>query len=190
MKTKLLIKRIILYGRIALAATLIMIIALSDRELAFFWIPIFLASDLAVWALVKLIRQSSLKAEYLACKRLEFIRQIAELTYMYGYNTDVFYRKICEMMHLDELKKNSVMDFNFELEKYRFLKKMDDLSMDDAEFYCLIKSGFSTRELSIIFGHGNPKSIYVKKCRLMKKINKQIPQNNNPSEDTAKKQES
>lgn len=190
MKRRLFIKRIILYGRIALAVILILIIAVSDRELAFFWLPIILASDLVILVTVKLIQQSSLKAECLAYKRLEFIRKIAELAYMYGYNTDVFYRRICETMHLEELKKNSVMDFNFEMGKHRFLKRMDDLSMDDAEFYCLIKSGFTTRELSIILGHRNPKSIYVKKCRLMKKIKKQIPKDNNPQEDSVKNQES
>ena len=126
----------------------------------------------AVFILMQSIHSRHKKLEHLACKRLEFIRQIAELAYVYSHDTDLFYRKICGMMHIEELKKKLVIDFNLESKKHRLLRKEDSLSQDDVEFYYLIKNDFNTRELSVIFGHRNPKSIYVKKCRLMKKIRK------------------
>ena len=102
----------------------------------------------------------------LAENRLALLRRIIELGYTHEPCKDLFYKKVCDLVSIEELKRHPVVDF----EAYREFHSQVPLSKDDLEFYCLLEAGFLPRELSIIYGHANPVSVYVKKHRIMSKL--------------------
>lgn len=46
------------------------------------------------------------------------------------------------------------------------------LKREDAELWALMEIGFTARELTIIYGHTNSGSIYVKVARLRKRLHR------------------
>jgi len=103
----------------------------------------------------------------LADNRLKLLRQIIELGYTLEPRKDLFYRKVCDLVGIAELKRHPVVDF----EAYRKFHGQLPLSKSDLDFYCLLEAGFSRRELAVVYGHANSISIYVKKHRIMSKLN-------------------
>jgi len=102
----------------------------------------------------------------LAHNRLELMRKIIEMSYVYEPRKDVFHRKVCDLVRISELKRHLIVDFESYCKRHAHLP----LSKSDLEFCCLLEAGFSHKELSIIYSHTNEHSIYVKKARIMKKL--------------------
>ena len=102
----------------------------------------------------------------MADNRLELLRKIIELGYTHKSRKDIFYSKVCELVRISELKRSQIVDFEPCLDTEHKLH----LSRKDLEFYCLLEAGFSDKELSIVYGHSNFRSIYVKKNRILHKM--------------------
>ena len=102
----------------------------------------------------------------LADNRLELLRKIIELGYTHESRKEIFYSKVFELLRISELKRKPIVDF----EAYHKSENKLHLSKKDLEFYCLLEAGFSDKELSVIYGHSNFRSIYTKKHRILHKI--------------------
>ncbi|GHV01684.1 hypothetical protein FACS1894159_09870 [Bacteroidia bacterium] len=121
------------------------------------------------------MRQSRRKCRYcsrqtihrqLADNRLELLRHIIELSYVHKPRKNLFYDKVCEMVHISELKRRNIIDFDAAKTSSCDLP----LRGKDLEFFCLLQEGFTQRELSVVYDMSNPHSIYVKKHRIMSKL--------------------
>lgn len=117
------------------------------------------------------------RREKLQSKRLLLLRRLIDYSYTYKYDKDLFYKKFCEEINIDKLKKYNLINLG-EIIKEQDLsekpikqKKIEKLSQDDYEFMCLLNEGFTSRELSVIFGLSHPQSIYVKRHRIRTRLN-------------------
>ena len=95
------------------------------------------------------------------------------LAFTYGHDLETFHKKFVEMVNVENLKRYKVIEVSEQALK-------DDahgldidpahLNQKELEMYCLTKCGFTSREMAVIYGIKSINSIYVKKCRLKKKL--------------------
>lgn len=117
------------------------------------------------------------RREKLQSKRLLLLRRLIDYSYTYKYDKDLFYRKFCEEINIDKLKKYNLINLGEIIKEQDLVekpikqKKIEKLSQDDYEFMCLLNEGFTSRELSVIFGLSHPQSIYVKRHRIRTRLN-------------------
>lgn len=117
------------------------------------------------------------RREKLQSKRLLLLRRLIDYSYTYKYDKDLFYKKFCEEINIDKLKKYNLINLGEIIKEQDLLekpikqKKIEKLSQDDYEFMCLLNEGFTSRELSVIFGLSHPQSIYVKRHRIRARLN-------------------
>lgn len=107
--------------------------------------------------------------KHLADERLKYIRQIIELCYIHSSNPSKFRNKVVDMVSIEGLNASKIIDYA-SLIKSCSDKERECLSHADLQLYCLLKEGFTPKELTMVYNHANPTSIYVKKSRLLKKI--------------------
>lgn len=109
-------------------------------------------------------------------QRLLLLRRLIDHSYTYKYDKALFYKKFCEEINIDKLKKHHLLNTGEIIRTQNITgtplraRKLDKLSQDDYEFICLLNEGFTSRELSMIFGLSHPQSIYVKRHRIRTRL--------------------
>ncbi len=134
--------------------------------------------------------------ERIAQNRLNHLKYLIYLSYLYESRKDIFFRKFRESVRLEELKKKSIVTFTYDPEQIadfilqknlladkanisydptkiskKILSKHIDnfLSAKDREILTLMACGFLEKELHVILEMKNPASIHVKLHRIRKK---------------------
>ena len=134
--------------------------------------------------------------ECIAENRLNRLKHLIYLSYLYESRKDIFFRKFRESVRLEELKKKSIVTFTYDpkqiadfilqknlladkanisydptkISKNILTKHIDDfLSAKDREILTLMACGFLEKELHVILEMKNPASIHVKLHRIRKK---------------------
>lgn len=109
-----------------------------------------------------------------ACQRMLLIRRLIDLSYTYSANKDLFYRKFCETINISELQRLNIVDQEVVAYDnpgyFNCRADIDNLSFNDRYLWNLILEGYTPRELSIVYNHSNPHSIYVKRSRFMNRL--------------------
>jgi hypothetical protein len=117
----------------------------------------------------------------IAENRLVFIRDIVELRHLYANNEARLIRYLTEVMRIENLRAIDIIDFDH----YATILETNKISLGatEMELSCFVYNGFTAHELRLLYGHGNPESIYVRMNRIRAKINKQLAQAANAEEE-------
>ncbi len=102
------------------------------------------------------------------------VREMIDLAYLYGSDTDKFYRKFIETINVKSLQQRGVIDPDVLLHTPKYNLMCSELKKEDAELWTLLKAGFTTRELMMVYGHTNINSVYVKVNRLRKRLDRKM----------------
>ncbi len=102
------------------------------------------------------------------------VREMIDMAYLYEGDSEKFYCKFIEIIHVKSLRERGVIDPDMLLQTPRYNRMCRELKCDDAELWALLKAGFTTRELMMIYGHTNINSIYVKVNRLRKRLDRKM----------------
>ncbi len=103
---------------------------------------------------------------------IQLTRDTIDLAYIYNDNPEKFYSKFLEQINVSSLRERGIIDSDILLHSrlHKFIYKK--LPNRDAELWVLRKTGFTARELTIIYNLNNINSIYVKLYRLNKRFDK------------------
>lgn len=103
------------------------------------------------------------------------MQKILELASLYSNNAELFHEKFKK--DLWQESKNEYFGDMYEIVNNRFYgvieylkEKYPDLNNEDLNLCCLICFGFSNNQISLLFGHTNPDSIFTKRHKLRKKL--------------------
>ncbi len=102
------------------------------------------------------------------------IREMIDMAYVYESDTDKFYQKFREKISVESLRDRGIIEPDMLLHKPHYHRMCSELKREDAELWALLKAGFKTRELMVIYGHTNINSVYVKINRLRKRLNRKM----------------
>ena len=105
----------------------------------------------------------------LAQRRFKLIRSIIDIIHTYDFDSDLCVKKLRAIVHIDELRRQSILNLDHDMDKYTKKANGEELPRNDVEFICLAKAGFTPRELCVIYDLANLNSFYVKKHRVMKR---------------------
>ena len=94
--------------------------------------------------------------------RLALIKKLISLAYLYSDNGR-FYRKFTECINITSLKDQGVIEIDRAGEGISLSKK-------EVELYTLMQNGFTPQEISVILGEKDVNNVYVRQCRLRKKL--------------------
>ena len=128
--------------------------------------------------------------------RLNHLKFLMHSGYLYESKKEIFYRKFRESVTLEELKRNSIIDFTYspeqiadyilhgnvlsgnanidynpaEISRKILVERISgSLSGKEMEMLSFLASGFTLKELNVIFGMKHHMSISVKIHRIRKK---------------------
>ncbi|MDR2936463.1 MAG: hypothetical protein LBU80_03870 [Rikenellaceae bacterium] len=109
-------------------------------------------------------------------RRLALIRELIGLAFLYGHDTELFYRRFIQAVGIRSLKEKQIIGIPEEvLENAEQLALREGrLSEAEIEMCSLEKCGFTDEELCILYGYKNKNSIYVKRCRINRKLNRKL----------------
>jgi len=103
------------------------------------------------------------------------LQKILELASLYSNNSDLFHKKYKKDLWNES--KNQYFDDMHDIinDKYfgvidELKNKYPDLNEEDLNLCCLICFGLSNNQISMLFGHTNPNSIFTKRHKLRKKL--------------------
>lgn len=105
---------------------------------------------------------------------MSLVREMIDLAYTYESDTDKFYRKFMETINVKSLRERGVIDPDILLHTPMYNRMCSELKSEDAELWALLKAGFTTRELMMVYGHTNINSVYVKVNRLKKRLGRKM----------------
>lgn len=115
------------------------------------------------------------KCERTAKKRLELIREVIDIVYSYSFDEELLERKILKAVKAEKLIDSEIVNMDTVMPNNNKPDNSGAITKDDVDFYCLLRSGFSMRELSVVYGNATQKSLYVRKHRVLKKFEKTKP---------------
>lgn len=94
--------------------------------------------------------------------KLALIRRLISLAYLYSDNGK-FYRRFTECINIASLRDHGIIEINNTTGEML-------LSKNELELYSLMQYGFTPQEISVILGEKDVNNVYVKQCRLRKKL--------------------
>lgn len=120
-----------------------------------------------------LIRKNRLlrEIETQAADRLQYIRTLIEIVYIYKHDTQLMLKHLQAEMTIKRLLNSHVVADKCD-ERYPGGIKC---TKKDKLLYMLYQEGFSTKELCVLFELNNLNSVYVKCCRMNKKMKTETP---------------
>lgn len=96
--------------------------------------------------------------------RLLYIKDCIDLLYVYGrHDASKLYKKFKQLSNVKQLARYNIADAT--IPKGDFRRKWHKLTPAEKQLVILMNTGFSNRELSVIFDVGKVSSIYVKYYR-------------------------
>ncbi len=98
------------------------------------------------------------------------LREMIDMAYVYECDREKFYYKFLEKISVESLRERGIIDPEAVSRQPRYNLMCGRLKREDAELWALMEIGFTARELTIIYGHTNSGSIYVKVARLRKRL--------------------
>lgn len=103
------------------------------------------------------------------------LQKLLELASLYSNNSDLFHKKYKKDLWNES--KNQYFDDMHDIinDKYfgiidELKSKYPDLNEEDLNLCCLICFGLTNNQISMLFGHTNPNSIFTKRHKLRKKL--------------------
>lgn len=110
------------------------------------------------------------------CHRLALIRELINLAFLYGHDTDLFYRKFIQTVGISSLKEKHIFEIPEEVSENaeQLALREKRLSEEEIEMCNLEKCGFTDEELCILYGYKNKNSIYVRRYRINRKLNRKL----------------
>lgn len=109
-------------------------------------------------------------------KRFQTIRQLIDISYRYGSNSDVFISKFKAQMNVNQLERGVLSDLTtvVNAKYYGVVDYLSvhhpDLKDDDMILLCLICCKFSALEMTVFYNYTNDKTIYSRRSRLARKM--------------------
>lgn len=102
------------------------------------------------------------------------LRNMIDNAFIYDENPAKFHSKFLEMVSVESLRAHGIIDPDALLRTPKYNRTCKELRCEDAELWTFLMAGFSSRELKIIYGLTNLNSVYVKRNRLKKRLNKKM----------------
>lgn len=140
-------------------------------------IPLYVfAAFAAATALVVLFRylvrrlRDYRRISHLARQRMQLLRRLLTLAYVFGSNPALFLKKFREEVDIRRLESCDVL-CNYQDQRQLESRKADGhtLNRQDMLLCILLEKGFTPQELSVMYGMKNHNSIYVRHARIRKK---------------------
>lgn len=98
---------------------------------------------------------------------VNIIRSLISLTCKYSSNKELFFKKIMDIIHVDELKRLHIIDTDtMDCGDIN----IDKLNPEERVVYSLMDYGFTAQEINVICRHKSINSTYVKQYRIRKKL--------------------
>lgn len=156
--------------------------------LLFLWIIL----NVRVWVIFLLIYAGIITMAFLydifcawRCKReriyakevrrlMLLIRNLIDMAFIYDEDCEKFYRKFLEEVSVESLSRRGIIDPDALLRTPHYNKACKGMKRSDAELWTLIKAGFTSRELMVIYGLTNINSVYIKRNRLKSRLQKHM----------------
>lgn len=136
----------------------------------FFIAAVFAATALVVSCryLIRRVRHYR-RSRHLAWQRMQLLRRLLQLAYVYGPNPALFLKKFQEEVSIGHLECCDVICNYSEQRQLEAVKSNNrTVKNRDALLCILINKGFTPQELSVVYGMSNYNSIYVRYSRIRK----------------------
>lgn len=113
-------------------------------------------------------------------KRFQTVRQLIDISYRYGSNSDVFVSKFKAQMNMNQLERGVLSDL-IAVVNAKYYGIVDylrahhpNLKDDDMTLLCLICCKFSALEMTVFYNYTNDKTIYSSRSRLARKMGLEV----------------
>lgn len=109
------------------------------------------------------------RSRHLASQRMQLLRRLLQLAYVYSPNPALFLKKFREEVSIGHLECCDVICNYAEQRQLNAMKlRRRPLKNQDVLLCILLNKGFTPQELSVIYGMSNCNSIYVRCSRIRK----------------------
>ncbi|WP_295940241.1 hypothetical protein [uncultured Alistipes sp.] len=109
------------------------------------------------------------RSRHLAWQRMQLLRKLLDLAYVYGSNPPLFLKRFREEVNINHLNCYDVI-CDYADQQQIDAMKLRNLSIKDQDILLciLLNKGFTPQELSVIYGTASCNSIYVRCSRIRK----------------------
>jgi len=116
------------------------------------------------------IRKSKRRTRVLTKDIQRLIHDILELEYVHSCNHAKFHAKLLDLLTVESLLEHGVVSPEKMSCTIIFNREIDDIDPKDAELLALLKAGFSTRDIKVLYALKDLNSVYTKTYRLNERL--------------------
>ncbi len=101
-----------------------------------------------------------------------FVKELIRIVYAFGGNKDLFHKKVIEVLDVNSLKEKGIVQIEDGVLSERLRRALNEKKLSEKEYVlcCLWEQGFSPKEITLMLGLKNNRSVYVKQSRIKKKL--------------------